>query len=216
MPPDVKAAILAALDSPEEAQTLAQAVTGLRRWLRWHRRAGEVDVVRPDATIQVKGLGRLMKKVLKDNPDLGFRIQLAKSTLAIDTTPTEAGVMTYAHHLLAEVEQVAHQDKKRGERTAPPAPGPPDPKLKKIEERPPEGKGVAKGGEGKGAGMGCKFFLTEGGCKKGKTCTFLHQLDDQKRCWVCGSTAHFAPAIGPRIQRDGGQRGKEKESRQRA
>ena len=188
-----KAAILAALDSTEEAQTLAQAVTGLRRWLRWHRRAGEVDVVRPDATIQVKGLGRLMKKVLKDNPDLGFRIQLAKSTLAIDTTPTEAGVMTYAHHLLAEVEQVADQDKKRGERTAPPAPAPPEPKLKKIEERPPEGRGVAKGGEGKGAGMGCKFFLTDGGCKKGKTCTFLHQLDDQKRCWVCRSTAHFAP-----------------------
>ena len=188
-----KAAILSALDSPEEAQTLAQAVTGLRRWLRWHRRAGEVDVVRPDATIQVKGLGRLMRKVLKDNPDLGFRIQLAKSTLAIDTTPTEAGVMTYAHHLLAEVEQVAHQDKKRGEKTAPPAPALPDPKLKKLEDRPSEGKGVAKGGEGKGAGLGCKFFLTEGGCKKGKTCTFLHQLDDQKRCWVCGSTAHFAP-----------------------
>ena len=109
-----KAAILSALDSPEEAQTLAQAVVGLRRWLRWHRRAGEVNVVRPDATIQVKGLGRLMKKVLRDHPDLGFRIQLAKTTLAIDTTPTETTVMTYANHLLAEVEQVAHQDKTRG------------------------------------------------------------------------------------------------------
>ena len=49
-----KAAILHALDSPEEAQNLTQAVMGLRRWLRWHRRAGEVGVVRPDATIQVK------------------------------------------------------------------------------------------------------------------------------------------------------------------
>ena len=92
-----KAAILSALDAPEEAQGMAQAV-------------------RPDATIQVKGLGRLMRKVLKDNTDLAFRIQLAKSTLAIDTTPTEATVMTYANHLPAEVEQVAHQDKKRSER----------------------------------------------------------------------------------------------------
>ena len=41
-----KAAILHALDSPEEAQGLTQAVMGLRRWLRWHRRAGDVGVVR--------------------------------------------------------------------------------------------------------------------------------------------------------------------------
>ena len=185
-----KAAILSALDSPEEAQTLAQAVVGLRRWLRWHRRAGEVNVVRPDATIQVKGLGRLMKKVLRDHPDLGFRIQLAKTTLAIDTTPTETTVMTYANHLLAEVEQVAHQDKRRVEKT-PPSP-PPDPKMKKFEERTGEGKGGSKGGDQKG-GVTCRFFLTEAGCKKGKGCSYQHQLDDQRRCWNCGSTQHFAP-----------------------
>ena len=185
-----KAAILSALDSPEEAQTLAQAVTGLRRWLRWHRRAGEVNVVRPDSTIQVKGLGRLMKKVLRDHPDLAFRIQLAKTTLAIDTTPTETTVMTYANHLLAEVEQVAHQDKKKAEKTQPSASL--DPKVKKFEERPGESKGGSKGGE-KGGGAPCRFFLTEAGCKKGKGCSYQHQLDDQKRCWNCGSTQHFAP-----------------------
>ena len=47
-----KAAILTALDSPEEAQNLQSAVSGLRKWLRWHRRAGEVGVTRPDPTIQ--------------------------------------------------------------------------------------------------------------------------------------------------------------------
>lgn len=52
---------------------------------------------------------------LRDNSDLAFRIQLLKSSLQIDTTPTEATVMTYAHHLLAEVEQVARQDR-RGEK----------------------------------------------------------------------------------------------------
>ena len=187
-----KAAILSALDSPEEAQTLPQAVTGLRRWLRWHRRAGEVNVVRPDATIQVKGLGKLMRKVLKDHQDLAFRIQLAKTTLAIDTTPTEATVMTYANHLLAEVEQVAHQDKKKSEK---PQPAPvTDPKMKKFEEKGWEGKGTSKSGEPRGGGgITCRFFLTEAGCKKGKGCSYQHQLDDQKRCWNCGSTQDFAP-----------------------
>ena len=87
--------------------------------------------MRPDATLQVKGLGRLMKKVLRDNGDLAFRIQLAKSSLQIDTTPTEQSVMTYAHHLLAEVEQIAHQDKKKKEEKTILGPGP---RLKRFED----------------------------------------------------------------------------------
>ena len=151
-----KAAILSALDSPEEAQTLAQAVTGLRRWLRWHRRAGEVNVVRPDATIQVKGLGRLMKKVLRDHQDLAFRIQLAKTTLAIDTTPTEVTVMTL-RQLRAEVEQVPTKTRRRPRR--PPPVQTPDPKIKRFEERTGDGKGGYKGGDQKGSGGVCRFFF---------------------------------------------------------
>ena len=90
-----KAAILGALDSPEEAQNLGQAVVGLRRWLRWHRRAGDIGVVRPDATIQVRGLQKLVRKILKDHGDLAFRIQLAKSSLLIDTVPTSESVLKY-------------------------------------------------------------------------------------------------------------------------
>ena len=192
-----KAAILQALDSPEEAPGLTQAVMGLRKWLRWHRRAGEVGVVRPDATIQVKGLGRLMKKVLKDNGDLAFRIQLAKSSLQIDTTPTETNVMTYAHHLLAELEQVAHQDKRKREDKVIST----DPKIKKLEDAKGEGKNGGK--ERQASGQPCRFFLTEGGCKKGKACSWPHILDDQKRCWTCGSTQHFSPACDR--QREGGK-----------
>ena len=183
-----KAAVLHALDSPEEAQGLTSAVMGLRRWLRWHKRAGEVGVVRPDATIQVKGLGRLMKKVLRDNSDLAFRIQLAKSSLQIDTTPTESTVMTFAHHLLAEVEQVAHQDKRKKDDKAVIL----EPKVKRMEDNKGDGKG---GGREKSEGASpCRFFLSDGGCKKGKACTWPHVLDDQKRCWTCGSTQHFSPS----------------------
>eukprot|EP00435_Cladocopium_sp_Y103_P074775 s194_g51.t1 len=186
-----KAAILTALDSPEEAQGLQQAVGGLRRWLRWHRRAGEVGVVRPDATLQVKGLGRLMKKVLRDNADLAFRIQLAKSSLQIDTTPTEASFMTFANHLLAEVEQIAHQDRKKKEEK--PAVG--EVKLKKFEDGGGGGKGEGKAGRGERAP--CRFYGSEDGCRKGKSCSWSHVIedkkDDRRRCWTCGSTKHYAP-----------------------
>ena len=193
--------ILTALDSPEEAQTLSQAVTGLRKWLRWHRRAGEVGVVRPDATIQVKGLGRLMKKVLKDNADLAFRIQLAKSSLQIDTTPTESSVMTYANHLLAEVEQIAHQDQKKKEEKL----SSPDQKLKRIGE---EAKGEGKGGRAEKSTTR-RFFCTEDGCRKGRSCSWSHVLDDKKRCWNCGSSHHFSPSCErPRDPpKEGGEKG---------
>ena len=141
-----KAAILGALDSPEEAQSLTAAVSGLRKWLRWHRRAGEVGVTRPDPTIQARGLSKLMRKVLRDNADLGFRISLAKSSLQVDATPTESSVMKFAHHLLAETEQIAHQDRKK--RVETPSSG--DPKVKRFEEQGQgkgEGKHGSKGGE---------------------------------------------------------------------
>ena len=115
-----------------------------------------------------------MRKVLRDHQDLAFRIQLAKTTLAIDTTPTESTVMTYANHLLAEVEQVTHQDKKKIEK--PPPVQTPDPKLKRIEERPSEAKGGYKGGDQRGSGGTCRFFLTEMGCKMGKGCSYQHHL----------------------------------------
>ena len=189
-----KSAILAALDSPEEAQNLAAAVSGLRKWLRWHRRAGEVGVTRPDATIQARGLSKLMRKVLRDNQDLGFRISLAKSSLHVDTTPTESSVMTFAHHLLAETEQIAHQDRKKKSEQGTMV----DAKAKRMEEQgfgKGDGKSGGKGGEkGGSSSTPCKFYLSEEGCKKGKLCGWLHQGDERRRCWTCGSTQHFSPA----------------------
>ena len=188
-----KGAILSALDSPEEAQTLAGAVTGLRRWLRWHRRAGEVGVTRPDATLQIKGLSRLMKRVLKDSADLAFRVQLSRSSLQVDTAPTEGSVMTFANHLLAEVEQIAHQDKRRKED----ARSSTEPKVKRLEESAGSSKGEGKAWKGSSgqSSTPCKFFQSEEGCKKGKQCTWSHVLEgDKTRCWTCGSTGHLAPA----------------------
>lgn len=64
------------LESPQEAASLGAVLTGLRRWLRWKRRAMEVGVALPDATILVRGLNRIIK-----NPnELNFPI----STLMVE------------------------------------------------------------------------------------------------------------------------------------
>ena len=186
-----KAIILKALEQPQEASCLSSALTGLRRWLRWKRRATEVQVALPDASVLVKGLNKLVKKVLENNKELGFRINLAKTTLMVESIPRAETVHQLAEHLVAEIEAIAHLESKaqRNEK--------PENKvaIKKFEEQQRFGeKGGSKGhSNGERSTPLCRFFISEAGCKKGKACTFGHVLDDQRRCWNCGSTQHYAP-----------------------
>ena len=198
-----KGIILRALEQPEEAQSLPHALTLLRRWIRWKRRAQDVGVILPDPSILVRGLNRMMKKVLEGNKELNFRISLAKTTLMVESIPREETVQQLAEHLVAEVEQIAHLDPK--------AKPDPKPMAKRFEENPgrpqnqyqkPEPKTDPKKEEI------CKFFTSDQGCRKGKSCKWMHVMDDQKRCWTCGSKDHFSTTC-PR--KEGGDRNREGE-----
>ena len=187
-----KSIILKALEQPVEASCLSTALVGLRRWLRWKRRAAEVGVALPDASVLVKGLNRLVKRVLENNKELGFRINLAKTTLMVESVPRAETVHQLAEHLVAEIEAIAHLES-RSQRTE--RADPSKAAIKKFEE-------PQKGGDrstprwqqgGERTTPVCKFFNTELGCKKGKTCAFAHVGDEQRRCWICGSVHHYAP-----------------------
>ena len=192
------------LEEPPEANTLVDAVQGLRRWVRWRQRAKELQASEPDPTVLVRALNRITGKVLEMHKDLNFRIALSKSTLLVDTAPTKQVVEQFATHLLAEIEQVSHVEKKTFGSTSKAAiPKVENPKIRKMEE---DSKGVGKGGDrkpfvarktseekGKPA---CRFYMTDDGCKKGKACTWSHVIDEslgtKRRCWSCGSTRHFS------------------------
>ena len=182
-----KGIILRNLENPQEAGTLAAALQSLRRWLQWKRRAEEVGVALPDATILLRGLNRITKKILEGNKELNFRISLAKTTLMVESIPQLSTVHQLAEHLIAEVEQVVHLDLR----------------PKKDDGKPTVKRFEAEGGSGKSGGKGkedspqkkdepCRFFLTDGGCKKGKGCGWKHVLDDQRRCWSCGAKDHYS------------------------
>ena len=184
-----KEVILRSLEMPVEATTMAEAVSSLRKWMRWRRRAMELQVSEPDPFLLLKGLGRIVRKPLEANRELNFRVSLARSMLQVDSTPTRDTVGKFATHLLAEIEQIAHLDSsKKSTSKDTPRTAQPEVKMKKIEE----GKGEGK--SGKGVRAPCRFFLTEEGCRKGKECAWQHVLDDKKRCWNCGGIDHFAPA----------------------
>lgn len=198
-----KGIVLRALEQPEEAQSLPHALTLLRRWIRWKRRAQDVGVILPDPSILVRGLNRMMKKVLEGNKELNFRISLAKTTLMVESIPREETVQQLAEHLVAEVEQIAHLDPK----TKPE----PKPIAKRLEESQGKPQNQFQRPEMKGEGRKeevCKFFTTDQGCRKGKGCKWAHVMDDQKRCWNCGAKDHFATSC-PR--REGAEKMKEGE-----
>ena len=116
----------------------------------------------------------------------------------VDTRPTKEVVGQFSTHLLAEIEQVAHMEKRTLK-----AKNDVLPKVKKIEE---DGKGFGKGYKGKDTGKPdekpvCRYFTQENGsgCKKGKNCRWAHVMDDKRRCFTCGSTSHMAskcPTVG--------------------
>ena len=187
-----RSAILFALESPQECSSMAGAISQRRKWIRWKRRATEVGVAIPDASILMRGLSRIMKKIVQSFPELSFRLSLARNSLLVDTVPTHATVSQYSEHLLAELEQMGQQAKKRDH----PADQPP--KLRKFEEGDLQSEDSSKTSskqaeESEQKKRPCRFFNTDSGCKRGKSCQYLHNLDGQKRCWTCGSKGHFAP-----------------------
>ena len=105
-----KELILRSLEQPAETTGLPEAVQSLRKWMRWRRRASDLKISEPDPFILLKGLNRIIRKPLEAHRDLSFRISLARSTLQVDATPTSSSVTSFALHLLAEFEQVVHQE----------------------------------------------------------------------------------------------------------
>ena len=192
-----KELILRSLESPAESGNLTEAIQSLRRWTRWRRRASELNISEPDPYLLLKGLNRIIKKPLESNRELAFRISLARSMLQVDSTPNARTVTSFAQHLMAEFEQIAHQEATAGGKKAQKqqeAEKAKAVKAKKLEE---EGQGRyqgGKGGEKESERPKCKFYLTDSGCRRGKACTFSHfDLKDEKcRCWNCGCVDHMA------------------------
>ena len=190
-----RSAILKNLEQPQEATSIQVAVQGIRRWLRWRRRAEEIGVSLPDPSVLNRGLQRLTKKVLENNKDLNFKISLARSTLQVDTVPNYSTIGTYCEHLLSELEQLVHTEKKVARATDA------DSKVKKFEGAGAGyGYGGGKGGESRAPRKEgearerkpCRYYLTDVGCRRGRQCTFAHDAkDDKNRCYECGATDHY-------------------------
>ena len=204
--------VLTSLECPPQATTASDAVNSLRRWSRWMSRADDLAIQKPDPSVLLRGLDSMCKKPLLEQPEISFRISMLRYNLEVDVRPTEKGVKDLHQALTSEFEQIAYRGSTASSSQVPfvkaisTTPGPPPAKAVSDPGSPtPQSKA-----KGKGA-VPCKYFLSDQGCSKGKSCTWSHNFtrkEKQGRCWSCGSPKHQQSACP--IKPDGSPVGKAK------
>ena len=203
---------------PTSASTPKDAVLHLRKWQRWCSRIKELGGTLPDSTLRVKALERIVKTPLMSYPDIGFRINLTRAALQIDSTPDDHKVDQLHAQLLSELELVSHRAAKDSDKIRETgAPVPPkvrgvehqeaagaSPKTSKNSSNPPKVNPKAPGNRSSGSNEDqatkprCTFYLGPNGCKKGSDCTYTHDWnaipfsERSQRCKACGAKGHRA------------------------
>ena len=171
-----KASTLAAVTQTCPATSPSEAVDQLRIWRRQVLRAKELQVVLPDASLQVRALDRIMMQLLAKNGEASFRVSAFRMTYQIDVQPSETTVGYLYDMLMAEAEQL----RLAGEQSGKEKEGAPT--VMKL------GTTQSHGGET----WKCRGWGTDSGCRFGAKCKFSHdELPDQKnRCFQCSSIHH--------------------------
>ena len=197
--------VLKALESPGNGGGSAlELVDILRKWSRWLKRAEDLGLQPPDASILLKGLDSATKQLLERNSEVAFRTNMMRFSLDLDSAPTQGAVVKFHGHLLAECEQLAYRGRGKGG-------GSNIPVVKAANvtgnEAVTSTSSTPKGGgspTSSGNGKPCKFFMQEGGCQR-TNCKFVHDWNSipkeerSERCKGCGARGHMKRSCPVRV-----------------
>ena len=183
-----RAAVLKHLEGKPIGEDVHECIAALRKWRRYLERAEAMHVTVPDASILLRALEVMIKRVLAAFPEVKFRVDLTKNELQLQGRPTLEAVLRFYTHVLAELQMIAPVSLSTSSAT-----------LKAIgsgqsggtgETSSPTSSPTKKGG----VKTPCKFFSSRTGCVKGSACKFEHAFeskeDKKTRCWECGSQGH--------------------------
>ena len=154
-------------------------------------RADNLSIAKPDPSLLVRGLNALVGDVWAKDRDVTFRMQLVKSRLGVDVSPTWESALQLHQHLRAEAENMVHALPTTTTTTTTTKPavgdGQRDPKLRPLQPNQSQGTtNLAKassttppttstasataGGTGE---KKCKWFTDPQGCRRGANCPSL-------------------------------------------
>jgi hypothetical protein len=149
----------------------------LKLWKKRIERAKELKVAIPDPSNLLKALDAITSKAINGDSKRTFRIESAREEIGVDTITTTAAVNKLVLLVEGELEECANSSW-----------------TTVSEVRSIKGKG--KDGKGKEARKEpCYYFNeAEDGCNRGQHCTRYHRKlnQDEKKCYVCGSSKHMA------------------------
>ena len=198
-----KSQLLRNLESPEPAATPGEALERLRQWLRYQQRAADLGLVIPDPSVLLRGLDGMVKKPLGDAPDMSFRLNLLRYHMKVDVSPTLDNVKAIHKAMLGEFEQLGARRMRKTELPAT--------RLRAVDATPPtsitttSGQQGGNGGKARGSDqLPCKFYLSDEGCRRGKSCRYEHSMKDvskaerRERCYECGAKGHMSGACPTR------------------
>ena len=163
--------------APQDSPT--ELTASLRKWKKLVSRASEMGVNIPDGSVLMVAVENAIKKVVSGQPDMAFKLNMAKQDLQLPYQPHITSVLTYVDHILAELQQVIPIARN-------------DPKLKGMNVEPKTPSNA--GSPARGQKAPCKFWSSDEGCRKGSSCKFAHEFmskeEKKGRCWHCGGKNH--------------------------
>ena len=173
-----RSAVLKYLTAPDPAKTISEALKGIRRWARWNKRALELQVAIPDATLLIAGLDQLTLGVVSQHPEASFRLQTFRHQHNVDHIPTQDKAVSLGQMLQAELQALEHAGPNKRSKVArivdTGADAPNDganPKGGKTDGKgKPTGKKGgkdSKDGSGSGETKACYHWMSKTGCKMG-------------------------------------------------
>ena len=205
--------VLKALESPGVGGSPMDLVEILHKWARWLKRAEDLGLQPPDASILLKGLDVATKPLMEKNNEIFFRTNMLRFSLDLDAAPTKTAVLRFHGHLLAEFEQLAYRGRGKGGPTVSAA-------VRAANATGDAGTSptsTQKGGSSPSASASarpCKFFAQESGCQR-LNCKFAHDWanipkeEKSERCKNCGAKGHMKRQCPLRASSDGGRKGEE-------
>jgi hypothetical protein len=187
-----KQILLKQLTCMPKATTIQEVAAGIRNWRRHFGRAEEVQAVLPDGILLLKALDEPLQKIASMDQQAAFRLSQSRMQLQLDERPDHRNLWSFSQCLLAEAETLSLLQ------TAPSTTSPQTPlKLKQMQGDSKPSSTTTSPGDRAKAGMmdkPCKYFISDTGCKAGKSCKWLHSWegveDKSSRCWICGGRDH--------------------------
>ena len=197
-----RAELLRGLTTLQVFDSAALAVSGFQKWFRHMERASAMSISIPDSSLLLDSIDKSLTTILQGNPSMNFRMHSVRMQLQLDTMPTHSSVEEYARTVLAELELLAvtvPENASKRQRVA--SVSVDQSKGKASGKQGTAAKGSeTSGGEGKGSSSikkPCTGWITDKGCKFGKSCTFAHTVDRPGKCWACGGSHQKSECTAP-------------------